>query len=375
MTREAVARVFGWKSLVVAGILLVTILAGAFAARPRGGDPGGGRAGGATTATESAVIQSGLWLRTVRDESGGPMVEVRLDDVLGEVGRGVVLDRPALVGMVQRVAGPDPQIEGKRVGDVLGKVSRVRVSSQGLSVVLGRRPLTQALQRAIARQGPVDAMTVGEVLDDLAGARLTLDGIAGLLDQDAVVSLLGAVLPVAQRSGPSRDPLFLQRQAMQRRYAAVVALVRELRRGEFADADRNVLYAAAHDRLLQAGQTSAIPLLDGCLRLEEELAAAQLGASSRAERIASRWDARRKTFGAQMADLLFSRDEAMERYEVDRLGLEADTSISAPERAQRLGARRQALRVELAAQGSYVSFPDETAPPGERDAPGEGRPQ
>ena len=79
--------------------------------------------------------------------------------------------------------------------------------------------------------------------------------------------------------------------------------------------------------------------------------------------------------GAQMADLLFSRDEAMERYEVDRLGLEADPSISAPERAQRLGARRQALRVELAAQGSYVSFPDETAPPGERDAAGEGRPQ
>jgi len=42
-----------------------------------------------------------------------------------------------------------------------------------------------------------------------------------------------------------------------------------------------------------------------------------------------------------VAGLLFSRDEAMERYEVDRLGLETDTSISDAERAQRLEARRR----------------------------------
>ena len=78
-------------------------------------------------------------------------------------------------------------------------------------------------------------------------------------------------------------------------------------------------------------------------------------------------------FGVQVAELLFTREEAMERYEVDRLTLEADASLSGEEKAQRLQERRAALKVELAAQGSYVSFPDEG-----RDAPdpaeaGEGR--
>jgi hypothetical protein len=63
----------------------------------------------------------------------------------------------------------------------------------------------------------------------------------------------------------------------------------------------------------------------------------------------------------------------MERYEVDRLGLEDDTSLSDAERAQRLEARREALRVELAAQGTFVSFPDQAAPARERDGAGEGR--
>lgn len=373
MTREAMTRAFGWKSLVAAGALLVTILAGALAARQRAVDGARDVARGvATTASESAVIQSGLWLRTLRDERGEPIVHVQLDEVLGELGRGVVLDRPALLRMLQGVAGPDPQVESKRVADVLGKVSRVRVSSQGLSIVLGRRALNQALQHIIGPGGAVEQMSVGQVLDGLAGARLTLDGLAGLLDQDAVVSLLGHALPAAQSSGPSRDPRFVRRQAMQRRYAAVVSLVRELRRGD-SGADRDVLYAAAHERLLAAGQMSALPLLDGYLRLEDELAAAQIGTSSRAERIASRWEARRKAFGPQVAGLLFSRDEAMERYEVDRLGLEADTSLSDAERAQRLDARRRALRIELAAQGSFVSFPDRTGPARERDAAGEGR--
>jgi lipase chaperone LimK len=76
-----------------------------------------------------------------------------------------------------------------------------------------------------------------------------------------------------------------------------------------------------------------------------------------------------------MADLLFSRDEAMERYEVDRLGLEADPSLSVEQKAQRLRERREALKVELAAQGTFVSFPDETAAAGITDGAGEGRPQ
>jgi len=164
-------RAFGWKSLAAAGALLVTILAGALAARQRAGDGARDVArGAATTASQSAVIQSGRWLRTVRNGGGAePIVDVQLDEVLGELGRGVVLDRPALLVVLQGVAGPDPHIEGKRVADVLGKVSRVRVTSQGLSIVLGRRALTQALQHVIGGSAAVEEMSVGQVLDAWRG--------------------------------------------------------------------------------------------------------------------------------------------------------------------------------------------------------------
>jgi lipase chaperone protein len=375
MTREAMTRTLGWKNLAVAGFLLVTILAGALAARQRAIEGVRAAARGVTpTASQSEVLRSGSWLRTIADERGGPVVDVQLDRVLDELGLGVALDRPALVSILQAVVGPDPQIEDKRVGDVFGRVSRIRINSQGMSVLIGRRVVMQTLQHLTQARGPVEQMTVGEVLDALAGARLSLDGLSGLLDQDGVVALLGNALPAGERSGPGRDPMFLRRLALRRQYAAVVELVRQLRRGDFIDADRNVLYAEAHRQLVAAGKLSSVPLLDGHLRLEEELAAAKVGTSSRAERIASRWEARRRAFGPEMADMLFSRDEAMERYEVDRLGLEADPSLSAEEKAARLEARRQALKVELAAQGTFVSFPDGAAPAGSPDA-GEGRPR
>jgi len=184
-------RAFGWKSLVAAGALLVTILAGVLAARQRAGDGARDVArGAATTASQSAVIQSGLWMSTLRNEGGGPIVEVQLDEVLGELGRGVVLDRPALLVVLQGVAGPDPQIEGKRVADVLGKVSRVRVTSQGLSIVLGRRALTQALQHIIGGSGAVEEMSVGQVLDVRRGHGLAGAGpVLLVVDVEAFVFL------------------------------------------------------------------------------------------------------------------------------------------------------------------------------------------
>ena len=375
MTREMVTRAFGWKSMAVAGVLLVTIVAGAPAARQRPNDgPADGARAPMPNASDSRLLRSHDWLRTVRDDPGGPTVAVRLDDVLGGLGRGVVLDRPALGRVVREVVGSDEAVDGLRVGELLDRVPRVRVSSQGLSMVIGRRTLTQIVQH-VAGRGGVDDMTVGEVLDGVAGAQLTHDGMAGLLDQDATTSLLGAILPGAQRVDHSRDAQARRRQALQRLYGRVVDLVRQVRREGFADADRNAVYEEAHKRLLAERQLAAIPLLDGHLRLEEELAAAQVGTSSRAERIASRWEARRKAFGAQVVEMLFSRDEAMERYEVDRLALAADLSLSDEDRARKLGERRQALKVELAAQGSYVSFPDEARDAPDLAAAGEGRPR
>jgi hypothetical protein len=60
----------------------------------------------------------------------------------------------------------------------------------------------------------------------------------------------------------------------------------------------------------------------------------------------------------------FTREEAIERYEIDRLNLEANPELSARQKARGLSARRTALKVELAKQGIYVGFPDES--PGRR---------
>jgi hypothetical protein len=339
--------------------MLVTVLAGVLTARQRvsGGAEGEAQAA-PTTASESAALQSGGFMRTQRDERRGSLVEVDLDRVLGALGQGLELDRPALLQMLHGVVGDDAEIESKRIGDVLGTVSRLRVRSQGLSFVIGRRVLTQTLKHVLGNES-VEDMTVAEVLDGLAGAKLTADGLAGLLDGDAVGSLLGDTITAVQRVAPIRDPRFLRRQVLERRYADVVDLVNELRRGELRDADSNVLYAEAHSRLVATGKRASIPLLDGYLRLEDELAATRVGTTSRAERIVLRWSARRKAFDEAVAELIFGRAEAMERYEVDRLALEADDSIAAEAKAQRLQERRQALKVELAAQGSYVSFADE----------------
>jgi lipase chaperone LimK len=78
---------------------------------------------------------------------------------------------------------------------------------------------------------------------------------------------------------------------------------------------------------------------------------------NRSERIAYRWEARRRAFGPDAAALLFSREEAMERCQIDSLAIEADPGLTDEERTGRIRDRRAALKVELAAQGTYVGFP------------------
>ena len=360
MRREVVTRALGWKSLVAAALLFVAILAGVSVAQHRG--IGAALMAFAARRSEPSVLASGSFLRTSRDERGAPILDVQLDAVLEQLGSGVVLQRPALLHLVQLIFGDDPEIESRRVADVLDRVQRVRITSEGLSLTVGRRVIVRTLAHLIGAEGTLPQMTVGEVLDGLAGARLTPDGIAGLLDQDGVAALVGGALDAAQRAIPARDPQFLRRQALQRRWALVTDLVKDMRRNGFSDADPNVLYNEAHDRLVAQQQRAAIPLLDGYLRLEAEMKAIQVGAATRAERIPLRWAARRKVFEEPVVGLLFGRDEAIERYEVDRLALEADQALSAADKAKRLQARREALKVELAAQGTYVSFANEARP-------------
>ena len=389
MTRQVVTRAFGWRSLLSGGILLVMILAGVFVTWHRGvgADP---VARAAAPTAQASMLRSDAFLTMRRDERGGPTLEVQLDAMIEQLGSGVVLERPALLRILHVVVPDDPEIESKPVSDVLGAVTRVRVISSGLSLTIGQRVIVRALSHLIGAEGTLEQMRVGEVLDGIVGAKLTSDGIAGLLDEGVVTSLLGSALDVAQRPAPVRDPLFLRRQTVQRRWALVQELVKELRRNPVveaqpgvphlaqdprrrtAEAERDAVYNEGHDRLVARQQRACIPLLDGYLRLEAELAATRAGTTTRGERIPLRWEARRKVFDPPMVALLFGRDEALEHYEVDRLAFEADESLSAADKAQQLRARRSALKVELAAQGSYVSFPDE-AGPGEVGAAGEGR--
>jgi hypothetical protein len=123
--------------------------------------------------------------------------------------------------------------------------------------------------------------------------------------------------------------------------------------------DPNAVYDEAYRQLLAAGQDDSVPLLDAHLQLESELANADMSGMGRAERIQFRWQARRYAFGEEMASILFSRQEAMERYQVDELTLESDDYSTPRDKARALAERRMRLKVELAAQGSYVAFPDE----------------
>ena len=363
MTRQDVTRAFGWKSVVAGAVLLVTVVGGVLVLQNSG-------LAALITGRNSIgpALRSGSFLQARRDERGQAIVDVQLDAVLRELGSGVVLSRPMLLHLLQVAVGEDPEIESRPVAAVLDQVQGVRLTSEGLSLTVGRRVIVRAVAHVIGAED-LGQMTVGEVLDGLAGARLTADGIAGLLSQDDVAALVGKALDVAQRVAAPRDPLFLRRQTLQRRWEVVAAVVKDLRRNGFADADPNVLYGEAHDQLVKQGQRAAVPLLDGYLRLENEMKAIQVGANTRAERIPLRWEARRKVFEEPVATLLFARDEAVERYEVDRLKLEDDPNLSAEARAARIQARRDALKVELAAQGSYVGFASPVraegeAPPG-----------
>jgi hypothetical protein len=359
--RDLLTRAAGWRSLGVAAILLVMTTAGSPAAR-EAARLDRFAPGAIVPASESARFRSGEWLRFSRDGRRGPLVELALDGLLQDMGGrgGLVLDREAVVEAVQSVLGAEQSLEAVRAEDLLRSVGRVRVRLEGLSLPIGSRALRRIVQY-VAGDTPLDVMSVAELVDRVAGLEVTAAGAPGLLDGNTLAVMLGSALGKAQRGGrrgPDAD--FERRQALRLQYAAVVSAVRQARRAGAADGER--LYESAYDRLVEADRIDAAPLLDLHLQLERELERTHFPSLTRAERIAARAETRRRIFESEMADMLFGRDEAMERYELDRLALAADASLSAEQKAERLGARRDALRVELAKLGTWVSFPDEARP-------------
>jgi hypothetical protein len=357
MARTVFAGSLGWRSLGIAAVLLATIPGPSPAARQGGSTVVAAPEGPIVDASASGAV--GSWVGSRRERAAGP-VEVRFDDVLSAIGTGGLrMDRESLRKLAQTALGTEADVETLSVGQALDRVGRIRVTSQGMSVLVGRRTLVRVLRNLLGSDEPVDDLAMRDVLDRLAGAEVTADGVMGRLSQqDLLAALGGGLLGRIQRPDHAGDPEFAQRTALQRRYQDVEALIREVRREGAAGGEPGVLYDEAYNRLLKANGADAVPLLDGILRLEDELASALLPSMSRAERIQARWPARRRAFGEDMARLLFGRKEAMERYEIDRLAIAADGAATPEQRAQRLAARRQALKVELAVQGSYVAFSD-----------------
>lgn len=298
-------------------------------------------------------------------------LEIRLDDLMTEISDSGFssLDRQALLEMGQRALGTAEPVEAMRLSDVLERIPSVRIVTDGRSIVLGPRAIRLLARLAVdGRTGPVDELTVGELLDALPPIALNDDGTPRRLDRRSE-RLAQAVFGSFRKVNAARPPGFNERLDLEYRYERVVQLVEDLRREGFTgDGDSNAVYDEAYNRLLTANEESAIPLLDGHLRLEAELDRVNPRSMSHAERIQFRWEARRVAFGDETAKMLFGRQEAMERYQVDKLALEADDYSEPSEKAKRLAQRQKELKVELAAMGSYVGFPD-AAQKGEATSP------
>jgi hypothetical protein len=312
--------------------------------------------------SESARFRSGEWIRAAVDARGDRVFEVELDALLRDMGRrgGLILDREGLAAAMQSALGPDAVLENMRVSDLLRNVRRVSVRLQGMSIPLGPRALRRLLNHFAGWEIPIEEMALTELLDRVSGVEVTAKGAPGWLDQATLTALLGRGLAKYQRPERAPDPEAARRQAFQLQYEDVLVAVKQAERqvaGTKDAAER--LYQAAYDILAANNQLDVVPLLDLHVQMEQELERTNFRSLSMADRLASQMETRRRVFGDDASNLLFSQDEAMVRYEIDRLALEEDPALTRGQKVRRLSRRREALKVELAQQGVYVSFPDE----------------
>jgi len=281
------------------------------------------------------------------------------------------IDREAILEAARELLGSDVAVEDIRLGEILDRLESAALA-QGAR--LPHRRVLAALARSVsASRGPIEEMRLGDFLDRLRPVQVRVQDGRRAVDGVGLVDLARALLGSVDRVDHAADPRSGERHALQLQYAAAAVTVAQLRREGFAKDDVDAIYEEARRRLHESGRADAAGLLDGMRWIEHEMAATDPKPITRAGEIALLQEARRHAFGPEMAGLLFSREEAMERYEVDRMDLEADPTLSTEDRPARLRARREELRVELAAEGTYVSFVDResgaTAPAEPPDAP------
>jgi hypothetical protein len=266
------------------------------------------------------------------------------------------IDRAAFLEAARQVLGRDVKVEDVRLGDLL---DRLQAASSDQAANLPARWVLVALARSMTGyRGPIEEMRLGEFLNRLRPLEVRTAEGQRVVDGSGLVDLARGWLGPVGRVDHAADPLRSERSALQLSQAAAATIVAQVRRDGFGQGDRDAVYEEARRRLLESEHGDAARLLDGLRWIEEEVAAAAPQPTTRAEEIAVLQSARVNAFGPQMAGLLFSRDAAMERFELDRLRIEADPKLTDLWRAVLLRARREALRVEMAAEGTLVGFVD-----------------
>ncbi len=346
--RRAASRIARITALVLMPLLAALLLAG-WAAYGSKAEAGANRSG-AGAPRGKARIPDG--------RRGGGVLEISLDDLVrvNLSDASVVFDRDAATELVQALLGTREPLESILLVDLLKKAPRVRVTWRGISVELGEQMMVLLARRIVGQDVPLRDIRVGDLLEALPDVHLGQDGTPTVAGGEELSRDLGEVLSRAGRFERARDARFLERRDLELQYAKLSALVGQIEQEGLAAAGPDALYEEALGRLFDSGDSEAVPLLEGRRLLDQELATADFRDMTLAERIAFRSEARRRAFGDEAATTLFGRQEAIERYQIDILALEEDATLDEAGRAGRMEERREALRIELAAQGSYVGF-------------------
>lgn len=159
-----------------------------------------------------------------------------------------------------------------------------------------------------------------------------------------------------ERVAPEEDTRLKERSAAKKEFHEMSGIVRELREQGLTG---EALYEAAESRLYEANAEGALKMLEANRRLEEDLANADLDSMDPEDRFEVLVGARREAFGEETADQLFFEKEAYTQYKLEEKAIVRDTDLTETEKRSEILGRRNALQVELASRGSYVSFSDE----------------
>jgi len=208
-------------------------------------------------------------------------------------------------------------------------------------------------------EGTAEPASVHETRDAVTGDRHYTLSIATDTGQDEesqnVWEVLKEVLKV-ERLAPFEDPERRARAAAKSDFNLLRQWGKEF---EAQGLEGEELYAALEERLIAENAQGALKMLDGYRRLDETLAATDLDGMSPEERFEYVAEARRDAFGEETAEQIFFEREAYTQYKLEEKAIARDEGLTEAEKQAEIIGRRNALQVELASRGSYVSFADE----------------